>query len=116
LTISGTGWDPNTTVELTLHSTPVPLGTTETADDGTFTQTVTIPADTATGAHTIEVAGFDAHGDAATVDVANTVTSTPTAPQGTLPFTGGPILPLTIVGLGAMGAGLALVWRRRASA
>ncbi|POH72046.1 hypothetical protein CVS27_17865 [Arthrobacter glacialis] len=51
LTMSG--FPANSDVSLVLHSTPVLLGTVTTKDDGTVTTTVTIPASTEAGAHTI---------------------------------------------------------------
>ncbi|WP_165788201.1 discoidin domain-containing protein [Arthrobacter glacialis] len=51
LTLSG--FPANSDVSLVLHSTPVLLGTVTTKDDGTVTTTVTIPASTEAGAHTI---------------------------------------------------------------
>lgn len=132
LTLAGANWKGSTSLGLTLFSDPVNLGNVTTASGGTFTTTVTIPASTALGAHTIEVSGLDAGDQTATVSVALTVVSattsttvpattsttkasgTPTtaASGGSLPRTGGETLPLLLVGLVLVGGGVALVVRR----
>lgn len=48
VTFSGTGFAPESEIGIELHSTPVALGTATVAADGTFSQAVTIPADTPT--------------------------------------------------------------------
>jgi hypothetical protein len=120
VTVTDGGWQPNSTVDLTLHSTPVALGTATTGDDGSFSKTVTIPADTPVGTHTIEITGTDASQQPAThsveIDVvaATGSTVTTTAPGGTtpLPFTGGSTLPLLFVALALLGGGVAMAARR----
>ena len=51
------GFTPGETVEITLHSTPISLGSATADEDGTVVKTVTIPADVEPGVHTIEMAG-----------------------------------------------------------
>ncbi|MGW4803303.1 hypothetical protein [Kitasatospora sp. NPDC004272] len=74
ITITGGGYQPGGTVELTLHSTPVVLGQVTADGSGSFTTTVTLPAGTAAGTHTIQATGPDARGgtrvDSLTVEVA----------------------------------------------
>jgi hypothetical protein len=55
ITISGSGLPAGTSVDTVLHSVPTDLGTVVAAGDGTFTNTVAIPADEPAGAHTIIV-------------------------------------------------------------
>ena len=53
LTLSGTGFAPETEIALELRSEPVPLGTAKAAADGAFAQQIEIPADTAVGEHQV---------------------------------------------------------------
>lgn len=55
--VSGSGFAPNEPIELWLHSTPVRLWSGSADASGAFSQVVTIAADTALGAHRIEVRG-----------------------------------------------------------
>ncbi|QKW23323.1 hypothetical protein HUT16_33340 [Kitasatospora sp. NA04385] len=71
--VTGGGYQPGGTIELTLFSTPVALGTATADGSGTFKATVKLPADTAPGTHTIQAVGPDARGgtrvDTLTVEV-----------------------------------------------
>ncbi|GAA2090714.1 hypothetical protein GCM10009759_14500 [Kitasatospora saccharophila] len=73
VTVTGGGYQPGGTIELTLHSTPVALGKATADGSGSFTTTVTLPADTTPGTHTIQATGPDARGgtrvDSLTVEV-----------------------------------------------
>ena len=51
--VKGTGFAPESTVTLTLHSEPVEVGTATTDANGDFTAEVTVPADTEAGDHTV---------------------------------------------------------------
>ena len=51
--MKGTGFAPESTVTLTLHSEPVEVGTATTDENGDFTAEVTVPADTEAGDHTV---------------------------------------------------------------
>lgn len=115
-----------------LHSTPTDVGTLTAGSDGSLAGTVTIPAGTAAGAHTLEL--VDASGAAVTdpasltvsaAQVAGTTTGTTTAAHhaGPAVATGGtsvaaatpwPGIALAGLGLGALAA-LAVTRRRRAS-
>lgn len=55
VTIDGTGFDAALDLVIELRSTPVQVGTVTVAGDGTFSVSVTIPKDTAAGAHTLAV-------------------------------------------------------------
>ena len=51
--VKGTGFAPESTVTITLHSEPVEVGTATTDENGDFTAEVTVPADTEAGDHTV---------------------------------------------------------------
>ena len=53
VTVKGTGFAPESTVTITLHSEPVEVGTATTDASGDFTATVTVPATTEAGDHTV---------------------------------------------------------------
>ena len=53
IAVTGTGFAPESAVTLTLHSEPVEVGTATTDASGAFTATVTVPATTEAGAHTL---------------------------------------------------------------
>jgi hypothetical protein len=76
VTITGGGFDPGSTVVLTLYSVPVSLGTTTAGPGGTINATVNLPMGTALGAHTFLASGLNSQGEAVylakTVAVANT--------------------------------------------
>lgn len=53
VTVRGTGFAPESTVTITLHSEPVEVGTATTDENGDFTAEVTVPANTEAGDHTV---------------------------------------------------------------
>ena len=57
ISVDGTGFDPGETVSLALHSEPVALGTVAADAVGAFSTTVTIPANTVAGDHTVVATG-----------------------------------------------------------
>lgn len=58
VTLSGGGFAPNETVQIELHSTPVVLASIPATGSGTFSTTLTIPASTTPGAHTLVATGL----------------------------------------------------------
>jgi hypothetical protein len=112
LTLKGSGFAPNSTVRLTVFSTPVDLGTTVVDGSGAFSIQVTIPAGLANGTHHLVASGVDANGN-----VRNLVTEV-TLSGGTpsLAYTGFSPMPYIGGGLVALlaGAGLLVASRRRA--
>jgi LPXTG-motif cell wall-anchored protein len=116
-TVMGAGWQPGTTVALTIASTPQSVGTASVLSDGTFTQDVTIPCLDA-GTHTISGSGTDASGAANTVSTTVTVTGTCDPGGGTLPHTGSNTSGVVTLasGLILLGAVLVIALNRRRSA
>jgi hypothetical protein len=97
LNVTGQGFQPNSDVSLTLHSTPVSLGTAHTNGAGSFSQGVTIPASTTSGSHTITA--VDAAGDTASASLTVTGSSGSSTPPSTgLAGTG-----VAVIGIGALG-------------
>lgn len=85
LTITVRGAPAEGSARIMLHSTPTELGTVAFDADGVGTATVTIPADTAIGVHTVQVVG-----DGIDVSAALTVTApAPGGPGGSDPGAGG---------------------------
>lgn len=62
LTLQGLGFAPLSTVQLTLFSAPVSLGTTVTDADGRFSVRVTLPAGLTAGTHTLVATGINPDG------------------------------------------------------
>jgi hypothetical protein len=54
LTVFGDNFSPNSDAVLSLHSTPVGLGTVHTDSNGQFSAQITVPSSTTPGTHTIE--------------------------------------------------------------
>lgn len=105
-------WEPGSSVTLAFLSEPVGLGTATVGADGSFSVTVTIPADATLGEHRIRATGTDASGAAATRFARLEVVAG--RGGGGLPVTGlalGALLALA-VGLFASGASLVLAARR----
>ena len=121
LVVSGFNWLPDSNVLLQMFSTAVTLGTAHTDSEGAFTKSVTIPADTAPGQHTIRASGQDLNGEPVTVDCGVLVVEeeegegAPPAGGGGVAFTGTNVsLGLLILGgLVVAGLGLVVAGRRR---
>lgn len=105
VTISGTC--ANETFTVTLHSTPVTLGTITTNASGSGSGTFTIPSNTAAGTHTITVSDVSGNSGTATLVVTGATTATTTASG--LPTTGTDAAALGVIGAAAVGAGGLLV-------
>lgn len=116
--ITGEGYKGNSNVQIEFRSVPQSMGSATTNSSGTFTKTVTIPADAAPGRHTIVATGFEPSGAPRELSAEITITAAATsaaARTATLPRTGGQsTLPLVAggVALVALG-GVALVAARR---
>jgi LPXTG-motif cell wall-anchored protein len=95
---------PGSTVSVVICSTPVSLGTFTVDSTGHVSQTVTIPAGTTLGAHTIAAVGTRTNGLAQVAYAAVDVEQATTTSTGTLPTTGSDSGKLI-----AMGAALVLL-------
>ncbi|MGV1006174.1 MAG: hypothetical protein ACOYEV_15720, partial [Candidatus Nanopelagicales bacterium] len=69
LQVTGIGLAPNSQVQIHLFSTPITVGVGNTAADGTFNTTVTIPGDTIPGLHVLQANGWTAAGRVASTSV-----------------------------------------------
>lgn len=67
--VAGSGWQPGSTVDFTLFSEPVDLGSAEVGADTAFSAELEIPEDVEPGTHTLEVAGTSDEGDPRTVEL-----------------------------------------------
>lgn len=99
LGLTGSGWVANESVNLTLHSTPVGVGTAQTDANGNFSATVTIPSNTPAGSHYIEAS--DSYGNTATF--AFTVTAAGGGNNGGGSGGGLAGTGVAVVGIGALG-------------
>ena len=114
ITVSGSGYAPNSTVSVAIYSTPQVLTTVVTDASGNFTATVTVPAGLEVGNHTLVASGVDSSGNVRYVNLPVTVSST--TGKAMLAYTGADVaLPLTagLVAL-SLGGGLIVVRRRAA--
>ncbi|WP_433206283.1 putative Ig domain-containing protein [Dactylosporangium sp. CS-047395] len=116
ITFIGSGFAPHSTVVITLYSTPQTLGTVTTDGNGAFSAPITVPADLATGAHTVSAQGAAPDGTVRTMALAVTVAAAADAPASSpaLAVTGTDLSgPLTLgLLLLAVGLGLFLGGRR----
>jgi LPXTG-motif cell wall-anchored protein len=117
MTVSGSGYAPNSTITVAIYSTPQVLTTVVTDASGNFTATVTVPAGLEAGNHTLVASGVDSSGNVRYVNLPVTVSSSGTATitgKATLAYTGADVALPSIIGLVAvsLGAGLILVRRR----
>ena len=110
VTVTGAGFAPTESLQVTLHSDPVDLALAASDAWGAFSTVVTVPRDTPPGAHRIEVRGA-ASGSA----WANLTVTAAAAPTGPLAVTGADLLPillLTALALVALVGGAALIYSR----
>jgi hypothetical protein len=113
MTVSGSGYAPNSTITLAIYSTPQVLTIVVTDASGNFTATVTVPAGLAAGNHTLVASGVDSSGNVRYVNLAVTVSG---SGKATLAYTGADVALPSIVGLIALSLGTGLiVVRRRAT-
>lgn len=97
ITVSGSGFEANQTVRITLYPEAVVLGTTTSESSGAWSATVTIPSDTALGRHTITA--MDTAGDSASVTITVTAAAGPSGGGGGGVSTTG----VAVMSIGALG-------------
>ena len=106
--IEGTGFAPNSLVDVYVYSTPTYAGTGTVNANGSFSFTVALPAGLANGQHTVVAAGFDPQGN-------QKFASAPIR-LGDLASTGATTIGPIVAAAGLLGAGalvIVLVLRRR---
>jgi hypothetical protein len=95
--VSGSGFAPNSQVDVWLNSDPVYLGAAQTDDTGSFTQVFALPPDAAVGNHTLTLNGLNKSGQELSAAVgivvldkeiidASTEQSPAAAANGAVPF------------------------------
>ncbi len=109
LPVTGVGFAPGTQVVLTLHSTPISLGTLSVGADGTLSGEVVIPAGVTAGNHTVafSVDGVMRGQAPLTVTVPAVATPTATVPAAAAPTgtaSDGKLLAATGPDVGALGS------------
>ncbi|MCA2218535.1 fibronectin type III domain-containing protein [Jidongwangia harbinensis] len=111
ITISGTGYQPYSTVLLAIYSEPVTLGSATVEDDGTFSATVKLP-DGYVGEHSLLASGTGLDGKPRYMQLALTIAA---GGGGGLPVTGTPVALLLALGAGLVlgGGGLLTASRPR---
>ena len=111
MVVSGTGYQPGSTVTVLIYSSPQVLTTVVADASGNFTVTVTVPAGLAAGEHTLVASGVDTLGNQRFTTLAVTVSASGGA---RLAYTGTDVLVPALGGLAAVvvGAGLIVVRRR----
>ncbi len=114
VTISGVGFAPGETVDVTLNSTPVALGSFTADDAGAVEAPVVIPAYIEPGMHTVTLVG-QTSGVEASVEIEVVAPAPVPGAAAELPPTGSAAGELTLIGTGLLAAGAALlaVSRRR---
>jgi hypothetical protein len=114
VTLQGSGYAPNSTVQLTVFSSPVSLGTVVTDQNGAFSVEVTVPADLANGTHHLVATGIDAAGNVRNL----VITVTVSGGVATLATTGFDAVPVAVGGALVLlvGGGLLVGARRRTDA
>ena len=123
VTLAGAGYQPGSSVALTLNSKPISLGGAVADGNGAFTKVITVPAEAPAGRHTITAAGVDPAGAQFVLSAAFEVTDAKGAVAGAPASAGGQTLPRTgtstvlLVALStlliAVGAALVVTARRR---
>lgn len=117
INLNGSGFAANSTVTLTLHSTPMSLGTVHTDGTGAFTDSVTIPSSLTGTSHTIVASSPSvtcSMGLSATKGVDAVSTSKPTSGTDALATTGFAAMTASVIAVALLAGGaLLLVLGRR---
>lgn len=115
LNVVASGFKPNSSVQVLIHSAPILLTTTTADATGSIDVTVKVPSDFTPGsAHQIIASGVSPSGAL----VNDTVNITLAGGGSSLPFTGADVLAIGIAGIALLGVGgflfFAARWKRRA--
>jgi hypothetical protein len=116
LVISGSGFPASDVITISINDPYVVLDPLETNSGGSFSTTVTIPADTPIGYHVLTGSAATGQSASATIYVEAAATaSAPVSSSGNLPYTGTDAIRTAEVGAAAIGAGglVVLAARRR---
>lgn len=97
---SGFGFQPGSTASVWIQSTPARLGTAAVDANGNFTSSFVVPADLASGNHTVQLQGVGFDGQPRALDAGVTVAAT-----GGLPSTGSDVSLPVVVGASLLLAG-----------
>lgn len=118
--VEGTGFAPNSNVEVYVYSTPTYAGRGVVGGNGSFSFSLPVPAGLARGTHTVVAAGFDTSGQqkfaSAPIQIgralnAGTLSNTGASQSQTLPMTLGGLA----IALGVAGLVVTAATRRRTS-
>jgi titin len=114
VTLRGEGFLPNSTIQAVIYSTPTPLGSFDTDENGAFEIEVTVPDGLHAGEHSLVVSGLDSNGNPRHLRTDVTVPGS----GELLAYTGASVVGPAIGGLAAVvvGSGLIVLSRRRTSA
>ena len=119
MTVSGSGFAPNSPVQIVITSTPVLLDTVGTDSSGAFSAEITIPVDLV-GAHTLTATGTDPQGSVRVLSTDITVIAPPLPATSTVPGVAAPqdrsdsmVFALAGMGIVLMTGGLLYSTRRR---
>lgn len=109
--MAGSGFPPGSPLVSELFSDPVVLGTTVADANGAFRLTVTVPATTAAGLHTLRVRTVDGavFADTTLAVVAPVATTAPLVAAGALSRTGTEVAGPARMALGLLAVGVVLV-------
>jgi hypothetical protein len=119
ITCGAANFEPNETVSLVAHSTPVSLGSVQANAAGAWTATLTIPSDFPAGAHQIVATGLSSGQQAVfNFTVVGAASATPVvagaAPTAPLAFTGtDSILLVSVAAIALAVGGLVVLGSRR---
>ena len=105
---TGTGFKPGSTAEIWMASDPTYLGSTEVKSDGTWEKTFRVPANIASGTHTIQAEGLTPSNAPKAVNAGVRI-----AKPSELPATGGNSSKYLAYGFVLVAAGVALAAGRR---
>jgi titin len=109
IVLKGDGYAPYSSVTLLIYSSPTSLGTVQADANGAFEKSITVPADLATGSHSLVSTGVDADGNVRALRLDITVADDSSG-SGTLPVTGPAVIWLLVGGFALTLAGFAMRW------